>query len=123
MKKGAFFTIDSLLAITLALIFLTFIFSNLNSVKNISPEQSYYARDSMQVLLETNSLENNTAIQLYLNNLPEQVCGKVTIYDSSMQLQNTITKTGCSSSDVIYVNWKTFVNDSIYLAKGEFWSK
>jgi hypothetical protein len=123
MKKGIIFTIDTLIAISLVLIFMGVILSNLNYTKPIDYQQSYFARDYMKVLHQTNSLKNETEIINYIDALPIQICGKITTFNQSLDIEFNHTKNNCEEKDVVYVSWKLFWDNEIYLAKGEFWLK
>ena len=123
MKKGALFTIDAVLGVALAFIFILFIFSNMAKVQPVQNEIDYVARDAVNVLLINGSLKEGIAdtseIQLFLNLMPEQICGSVFLYDSAnLELSNT-TKTGCTTDRKKTVAWTSFVDGATnYAAKG-----
>jgi len=141
MKKAFIFTTDTIIAVTTALVFLTIAYSVPAQNFNWNKSNLYvFAQDSLSVLAKNGNLANdmsssaNASTQLFLNNLPPNLCGRITFYNltlpvSTLNTMNT-TKKNCQEPNEVIVARRTFVvfNEGTYTivvnyhqAKMELW--
>jgi hypothetical protein len=134
LKRKAFiFSLDAVIAVIIAGMMLLACFFYLSQTStNIYKSQDLYkvSSDSLTILEKGNTLKtaveaNSTAaIQQFLNSLPGQFCGNITIYTSASASLLSAQKTGCSSENEFSTAIRAFIaGNTEYYAKMELWYK
>lgn len=133
-KRGFIFTLDALFALMLAITFLVYTAQYLAEPKHNPYNELdllYLSNDALGALenagilsTSVNSLSVNI-LQNYLNALPPQVCGSVTIFSTSQTQILAVNKTGCSvKQNDFEISRRVFVTGtSTALAQMEVWYK
>jgi len=143
MKKGFIFTTDIIIAVITALIFITIAFGYISNTQAINwnkPALSQFAQDSLTILERNDDLgrdmraNSNASIQIFLNNLPSNLCGRIVLYNityssNSLYAMNA-TKKNCKEPTQRAVARRNFVilrkilsrtTASYHQAKMELW--
>ena len=131
-KKSVLFTLDSVLALVIALIVLLSVIFTLRSLtinRWTETNINELSMDYLTILEYDNTLsatvvtEDTTALKTFLNaNTKDSICGRIKIYDSTDTLILLETKTGCYNSDELFVTKRSFIaNDAYYYAVLEGW--
>ena len=103
MKKGFIFTTDIIIAILTTFVFITIAFWYMSQIQTINwnkPGLYQFAQDSLIVLDKKGDLvrdvqnNDNTTLQLFLNTMPDQICGNITVYSVT---KTTVTPTALSA--------------------------
>lgn len=133
-NKAIIFSIDSMIALFSAIILIGIAFFYISEVETLNwsqPSSYITALDTLNVLRIDKTLENsiknnsNESLILFLNNMfPENICGKIQLFNSSEDLLIQAKKENCNidlNLD-IYVTRRTFVyNKSMYYAFLRLW--
>lgn len=139
MKRGIFLTLDALIALFVALTFITISFNYFSSnyvIQWNKPALQQFAYDSLTILdldgsLATDALGKNNTLFFFLNNTSPNICGEIHIYcfnylgnGDFVELLNA-TKPGCQDEpDEYVIAIRSFTNSSnLFYAKMEAWYK
>ena len=130
LKKGIIFSLDMLVATGAALIILLSIFFFL-SQSNISLNDQdifFIGLDSLTVLEMDSTFETSVTtgsakdIQEYLNALPQQICGRIVVYDRAKVSISNTAKTNCLYGNTTTVVRRSFIVDTVpHYAEMEVW--
>ena len=130
-KKAIIFTLDALLALLLAISFFTYISFYFSDVADpLYSDIGLYSvtNDALTVLEKTGTLANVvrnsdiTELQTYLDVMPIQLCGNITIYNLANVRLFSAKRTSCTSPEKNVIVRKVFVSDFIpYLTTMEAW--
>ncbi len=131
-KKTMIFTLDALLAISIAILIASscFVFLSKTSSGVYHVRGAYLiSSDSLTVLEKSDALKeaitlnSTTSIEEFIGGMPSQVCGSVTVYDSLSSSKLSVQREGCTSKNLSAVAYRVFVDDeeNIYYAKMESW--
>jgi len=127
-KKGMIFSMDALAALLLVTIISFGVITSINlaRVDYGSVLLQLNAVDGLSVVREEGSLEgfNNNSLQGFLNDLPVQVCGNLSVYDFEDKIVYDAVKNGCNSVGVgnMGVARRDFLSgNNVYMAKLEVW--
>ena len=133
-KKAIIFSLDAIFAIIIAGIMILACFFYLSQTStNLYKNQDIYkiSLDSLTILEKDDTLKtaaetnSTTTLQSFLNSLPTQHCGNITVYTSSSTAVLSAQKTGCTAKNESTIAIRSFAaNDyNIYYAKMEAWYK
>ncbi|MBS3158574.1 hypothetical protein J4206_04770 [Candidatus Woesearchaeota archaeon] len=132
-RKGFIYTLDAIFALVIAATIILASFQYLSQTHIARFNRSDLGRlsnDALAVLERDSGLSNvvsggTSSVQSYLNSLPVQMCGNLSVFSTGSSLINSIQKTGCDSADVdeLVVARRVFVhsNSSTYYARLEAW--
>ena len=132
-RKGFIYTLDAIFALVIAATIILASFQYLSQTHIARFNRSDLGRlsnDALGVLERDSGLSSvvsgsTSSVQSYLNTLPSQVCGNLTVFSVSSTLVGSIQKTGCNSAgvDEVVVARRVFVhsNSSTYYARLEAW--
>jgi hypothetical protein len=132
LKKGLIFSIDAMFAIVVAgMMVLACFFYFSQTTTNIHNDQDMYkiSSDSLTILEKDGTLATAaatgipTTIYSFLDSLPDQFCGNVTIYTSSSAALLSAQKTGCTAGEESAIAVRSFVLglSGVYSAKMVTW--
>ncbi len=110
-KHAVFFTIDSMVALAAAMVFMFAIFYYLSVSPDYSSEDlRVFAQDALAVLEKSGAMNDNSVISGYINATPSQVCLNITVFNPA---ESSFVKPGCSMADVrqISVATRVFINN------------
>jgi hypothetical protein len=132
-KKGLIFTLDAVFALVTALTLIMAAFYLISQDNQLFNEQALelIAQDSLTVLEKDGTLaaavesSSNITINLYQENLPEQVCSLITIKNSAgQQVMNTLSSSCSTNAKEYSVARRSFVSDQDpYYAEMTIWYK
>ncbi|MBW2965948.1 hypothetical protein KY342_02475 [Candidatus Woesearchaeota archaeon] len=133
-KKAIIFSLDAIFAIVIAGIMILACFFYLSkTTTNLYQNQDIYklSLDSLTILEKDETLKtaietsSATTIQQFLNSLPDQHCGNITVYTSLSTAVLSSQKTGCTANNESTIAIRSFIanNSNIYYAKMEAWYK
>ncbi len=132
-KRGFIYTLDAIFALVIAAVIILASFQYLSQthIAKFNRSDLYRLSNDVLAVLERNSGLSNVVsgsvsnTQSYLNSLPVQVCGNLTIFSTGNSMVSAVQKTGCNSANVddLVVARRIFVhsNSSTYYAKLEAW--
>lgn len=132
-RKGFIYTLDAIFALVIAatIIIASFQYLSQTHIARFNRSDLYRLSNDALTVLERNSGLSNvisgstSSVQNYLNSLPTQVCGNLSVFSTSNSLISSIQKTGCNSANVddLVVARRVFVhsNSSTYHARLEAW--
>lgn len=132
-KRGFIYTLDAIFALVIAAVIILASFQYLSQthIARFNRSDLYRLSNDVLSVLERNSGLSNVVFgsvsntQSYLNSLPVQVCGNLTIFSTGNSVVSAVQKTGCNSANVddLVVARRVFVhsNSSTYYAKLEAW--
>ncbi|HIH42785.1 TPA: hypothetical protein HA246_04010 [Candidatus Woesearchaeota archaeon] len=132
-RSGFIYTLDAIFALVIAATIIIASFQYLSQTHIARFNRSDLGRlsnDALSVLERDSGLSNvvsgsTSNVQSYLNTLPMQMCGNLSVFSVSNTLVGSIQKTGCDSASVdeIVVARRVFVhsNSSTYYARLEAW--
>ncbi|MBW2984326.1 hypothetical protein KY361_04380 [Candidatus Woesearchaeota archaeon] len=134
LKKGIIFSLDAILAVIIAGVMILACFFYLSHTStNLYQNQDIYkiSLDSLTILEKDNTLKtavetnSTTTLQLFLDSLPAQLCGDITVYTSSSSAVLSAQKTGCTAKNESTIAVRSFVanNFNVYYARMEAWYK
>ena len=133
-KKAIIFSLDAIFAVIIAGIMILSCFFYLSkTTTNLYQNQDIYkvSLDSLTILEKDNTLKTSVetssvaTIQQFLNSLPDQHCGNITVYTSSSSQLLSAQKTGCTAKNESTIAVRSFIanNSNIYYANMEAWYK
>jgi len=120
MKKGFIFTIDALAAILSTFIFITISFWYFSHVQTLNwndPALYQFTQDSLAVLdmngdLIRDTQIGNASIQQFLNSMPGNICGSISVYnmtnDNNPLHDFTVTKANCQQGKKTTIARRSF---------------
>ncbi len=130
--KGFVYTIDVLIAIAI----LAFFFSPIKMLQTIEPthpitDLGRISMDALTTLEKTSQLVNatnqnsNSTLNVFLNNLPFPLCGKIELYNSSSSAPFMSSQTAnCTAANTTGSAIRTFnYNYNVYYSKMQAWFK
>jgi hypothetical protein len=131
-KKAFIFTLDAVFAIILATTLSIGCFFYLSqTLTNIYQNQDIYkiSSDSLTILEKDGTLKNTihtgniSYVQTYLDSLPSNICGNITIYNTASAQMNSMQKSGCTTKNISAMTFRVFTdgNNNTYYAKMEGW--
>jgi hypothetical protein len=130
-KKGIIFSLDSMIALIIAGIFIFGAMVYLGNLQDKNENNlilNQIARDSLTILdfsydlIQAGSTGDNTTLNDFVDNLETNTCARIGIYNQSKQLDFTSTKSGCIPNNNVAVARRSFiVNKEGYYAKMEVW--
>ena len=132
-RSGFIYTLDAIFALVIAATIIIASFQYLSQTHIARFNRSDLNRlsnDALAVLERDSGLSNVvsgsvSSVQSYLNSLPVQVCGNLTVFSTGNSVVSAVQKTGCNSAgvDELVVARRVFVhsNSSTYYAKLEAW--
>ena len=129
-KKGGIFTIDMLLALLVAGVILVASFALIGGKEQLTKDAAVLAQDSLLVLESSKALANavetnsNAQILQFLDALPSNICGNISVYSSPGLQILSGNKQGCDSSDAVDLARNAFIlNFNVYYAEMQVWYK
>lgn len=132
-RKGFIYTLDAIFALMIAaiIIFASFQYLSQTHIARFNRSDLYRLSNDALAVMERNSGLSNvvsgstSSAQNYVNSLPAQVCGNLTVLSTGNSLIGNAVKSGCDSANVdeLVVARRIFVhsNSSTYYAKLEAW--
>ncbi len=132
-KKGFIYTLDAIFALVIAaiIIFASFQYLSQTHIARFNRSDLFRLSNDALAVMERNSGLSNvisgsmSSVQSYLNSLPAQVCGNLTVLSTSSMLIGNAVKSGCDNAgvDELVVARRVFVhsNSSTYYARLEAW--
>ena len=125
-KKGFFFTLDALLALTVSLLFFGILFywsAHLDVGDLRQGEFLGYSQSVASVMEKQDAFGQNNLSSFLGNYTRNQTCFNVTVYAPSGVLQYGVVKKGCTNTTYPSALLRSFVsgNGSLYLARLEGW--
>ena len=130
--KGILFTIDGFMALVIATTMIIGSINYLSETSVVSSPMQNINRISMDALaiLEKNETltyavdsGNIAQVQNFLNSLPAQYCGNISIYNSASVIQSSAQKTDCGDHTESSFARRVFLanNKNVYYAEMEAW--
>lgn len=134
LKKGIIFSLDAIFAIIIAGIIILACFFYLSQTTTqlfTTQDLSLTAMDTLTILEKDGTFKNivetgsTATLQLFLNALPDQQCGMITVYTSSAAAIHSAQKAGCTFKNESVIAVRGFIanNYNIYYARMEAWYK
>lgn len=131
-RKSLIFTIDGILAMSVifvAVAFVFFSFSKVNSTQFAEQSLSKTAMDSLTVLEKEHTLSSaietsdTSYIKYFLNATDNSICANITLYNASDTVKASTSKSNCSSSEFPKYANRVFVgnNKKAYHARMGVW--
>ena len=135
MKKGIFYAMDAIIAIALLAVAAMFVYTAMQGIISPPLQESDLAiqgYDSLAVLEKDHSLSNAgvsgniSRLQLFLDIMPPNVCGNLSLFDSNFTIMSSVQKSGCVlSADIpVALTRRTFMmEDSFGVADFRTWNQ
>lgn len=131
-KKAIVFTLDGILAVLFvsATILSSFFYLSKANVSYGEPYLYEISKDILAVLEKSATLENAVAasditnVENYMDSLPNQICGTITIYDKDSASLLSATRTACTAGNKQTIARRSFIyNFESYYAEMIAWYK
>lgn len=133
IKKGIVFSLDVMLALITAMILISagiYYMNNLYSNIGTELNLNQITQDSLEILdfkgdlINARLTNSNSTLNEFLNELDNNICAEIEMYNQNDTIIMSSVKSGCVSSNTLLVSRRTFiVENDIYYAKMEGWFK
>lgn len=132
-NRGIIFTLDSILALTLALSMITASLFYLGKTDDSSFDEQglrQLSLDSLAVLEKSGTLllamtTSQESLESFVDALPQQVCANITLFDAESIAQHSVQKKDCQEQETTTkksVTRRVFiVNHEVYYAEMRAW--